>query len=99
MGDASTFAELADLQLEAYAVAMNALALVDSKSQWFTLPIVSETGREVRSSLHWEHCMLFLKVLANPPSFPLSLASAENCPSTSQRTSTHWVSGTLRWWS
>ncbi|KAM5532722.1 hypothetical protein V8D89_013614 [Ganoderma adspersum] len=48
MGDASAFAELADLQLEAYAVAMNALALVDSKSQWITLPIVSETGREPR---------------------------------------------------
>lgn len=99
MGDASAFAELADLQLEAYAVAMNALALVDSKSQWITLPIVSETGREVRSSLHWEYCLLFLRSLANPPSFPSSLASAENYRSTSQRTNTHWVSGILRWWS
>ena len=58
MGDASAFAELADLQLEAYAVAMNALALVDSKSQWITLPIVSETGREVRSSLYWAYRLL-----------------------------------------
>ena len=47
MGDASAFAELAELQLEAYVVAMNALALVDPKSQWITLPIVTETGHEV----------------------------------------------------
>ena len=56
MVDASAFAELADLQLEAYVVAMNALALVDSKSQWVTLPIVGEAGREVRASLHRVVC-------------------------------------------
>ncbi len=91
MGDASAFAELADLQLEAYAVAMNALALVDSKSQWITLPIVIETGREVGALLHWA-CLLFLLRYSS------SLASAENCQNTSQRISTHWASGTLRWW-
>lgn len=47
MGDASAFAELAELQLEAYVVAMNSLALVDPKSQWITLPITAETGHEV----------------------------------------------------
>ncbi|TFK87436.1 hypothetical protein K466DRAFT_663014 [Polyporus arcularius HHB13444] len=48
MGDASAFAELAELQLEAYVVAMNSLALVDPKSQWITLPITAETGHEPR---------------------------------------------------
>ncbi|TBU50494.1 nucleoporin Nup120/160-domain-containing protein [Dichomitus squalens] len=48
MGDASAFTELVELQLEAYIVAMNALALVDPKSQWITLPIVTETGNEPR---------------------------------------------------
>ena len=47
MSDASAFAELAELQLEAYVVAMNSLALVDPKSQWITLPITAETGHEV----------------------------------------------------
>ena len=49
MGDAAAFVELAELQLEAYVVAMNALALVDPKSQWVTLPITAETGHEVRA--------------------------------------------------
>ncbi|KAI0643699.1 nucleoporin Nup120/160-domain-containing protein [Trametes meyenii] len=48
MGDPAAFAELAELQLEAYVVAMNALALVDSKNQWITLPIIGETGHEPR---------------------------------------------------
>ena len=48
MGDARIFVEFAELQLEAYVVAMNALALVDPKSQWITLPITVETGHEVR---------------------------------------------------
>ena len=48
MGDASSFVELAELQLEAHAVAMNSLALVDPKSQWITLPINVESGHEVR---------------------------------------------------
>ena len=56
MGDASAFAELAELQLEAYVVAMNSLALVDPKSQWITLPITAETGHEVSgvSRLEWK---------------------------------------------
>ncbi|KAI0637706.1 nucleoporin Nup120/160-domain-containing protein [Trametes polyzona] len=48
MSDPATFAELAELQLEAYVVAMNALALVDPKNQWVTLPITAETGNEPR---------------------------------------------------
>ena len=61
MGDASTFAELT--ALKAHAVAMNALALVGSKRQCITLPVVSETGCEVRSSLHWKYRLLFLRSL------------------------------------
>ncbi|KAL7282041.1 hypothetical protein ACG7TL_003508 [Trametes sanguinea] len=48
MGDPATFFELAELQLEAYVVAMNSLSLVDSKNQWVTLPITVETGHEPR---------------------------------------------------
>ena len=51
MGAASTFVELAELQLEAYVVAMNSLALVDMKNQWITLPITAETGHEVSGLL------------------------------------------------
>ncbi|KAI0334875.1 hypothetical protein GY45DRAFT_1317953 [Cubamyces sp. BRFM 1775] len=47
-GDPATFIELAELQLEAYVVAMNSLALVDAKNQWITLPITVETGHEPR---------------------------------------------------
>ena len=47
MGDPATFIELAELQLEAYVVAMNSLALVDVKNQWITLPITVESGHEV----------------------------------------------------
>ncbi|THG99568.1 hypothetical protein EW026_g2819 [Hermanssonia centrifuga] len=42
------FIELAELQLEAYAVGINALSLVDHKSAWIVLPIGSESGNEPR---------------------------------------------------
>ncbi|OJT13189.1 Nuclear pore complex protein Nup160 [Trametes pubescens] len=48
MGDPAAFVELAELQLEAYVVAMNSLALVDTKNQWITLPVTVETGHEPR---------------------------------------------------
>ncbi|KAI0356677.1 hypothetical protein OH77DRAFT_1423630 [Trametes cingulata] len=48
MGDPATFVELAELQLEAYLVAMNSLSLVDPKNQWITLPVMAETGHEPR---------------------------------------------------
>ncbi|KAI8984997.1 nucleoporin Nup120/160-domain-containing protein [Trametes punicea] len=48
MGDPATFFEFAELQLEAYVVAMNSLALVDPKNQWIMLPITVETGHEPR---------------------------------------------------
>ncbi|KAH9943007.1 uncharacterized protein BXZ73DRAFT_87453 [Epithele typhae] len=46
--DTLAFIEFAELQLEAYVVAMNALALVDPKNQWITLPITGENGHESR---------------------------------------------------
>ncbi|CDO74132.1 hypothetical protein BN946_scf185043.g182 [Trametes cinnabarina] len=48
MGGPAKFLELAELQSEAYVVAMNSLALVDQKNQWITLPITVETGHEPR---------------------------------------------------
>lgn len=41
------FLNLAELQLEAYLVSINALSLIDPKSAWFVLPISAETGNEV----------------------------------------------------
>ena len=38
---------LAELQLEALLVSMNALSLIDPKSAWFVLPISAENGNEV----------------------------------------------------
>lgn len=40
------FMLLAELQLEAYVVSMNALSLIDSASGWFVVPVVSEHDRE-----------------------------------------------------
>ncbi|KAI0829349.1 nucleoporin Nup120/160-domain-containing protein [Trametes gibbosa] len=48
LGDPAAFVELAELQVEAYVVAMNSLALVDPKNQWITLPITVESGHEPR---------------------------------------------------
>lgn len=42
------FLDLAELQLEAYLVSINALSLIDPKSAWFVLPISAESGNEVR---------------------------------------------------
>ncbi len=69
MGDATAFAELAELQLEAYVVAMNSLALVDPKSQWITLPITTESKHEVSglSHLGWKlYSIIYLKAPQTP---------------------------------
>ena len=39
---------LAQLQLEAYAVSINALSLIEAKSAWFILPITVVPTHEVR---------------------------------------------------
>ena len=41
------FVTLAELQLEAYLVSINALSLVDPKSAWIILPFTAEPGNEV----------------------------------------------------
>ena len=41
------FVNLAELQLEAYLVSINALSLIDPQSAWFVLPISAESGNEV----------------------------------------------------
>ena len=41
------FLNLAELQLEAYTVCINALSLLDPKSAWFVLPISAENSNEV----------------------------------------------------
>jgi hypothetical protein len=46
---------LAELQLEAYLVSINALSLIDPKSAWFVLPISAETGNEVSACLCSSH--------------------------------------------
>lgn len=46
-GGPTDFHALADLQLEAYAVSINALSLVESKSAWFSLPASDVGEREV----------------------------------------------------
>lgn len=58
MGDPAAFVELAELQLEAYVVAMNSLALVDPKNQWITLPVTVETGHEVSGLLSKGACRI-----------------------------------------
>lgn len=47
LGDPSNFSPLAELQLEAYVVAMNALSLLDQKTAWIAIPATAETGHEV----------------------------------------------------
>ena len=46
-GDPTDFHALADLQLEAYVVSINALSLVEPKSAWFSMPASDVGGREV----------------------------------------------------
>lgn len=41
------FMKLAEQQLEAYVVSINALSLIDQKSAWIVLPISAESNREV----------------------------------------------------
>ena len=43
------FIKLAELQLEAYVVSINALSLIDQKSAWLVLPVSVESGNEVRA--------------------------------------------------
>jgi nuclear pore complex protein Nup160 len=48
IGDPAHLLALAEEQLEAYAVAINSLALLDRPNAWIIMPITNENGREVR---------------------------------------------------
>jgi hypothetical protein len=53
--------ELAELQREAYVVAMNALALLDPKSAWIIVPMTTDPVEEVclcRTGTKGTHTML-----------------------------------------
>lgn len=45
--DPTSFSALAEEQLEAYTVAINALSLVDQKNSWVVLPVPPESTHEV----------------------------------------------------
>ncbi|KAF9468851.1 nucleoporin Nup120/160-domain-containing protein [Collybia nuda] len=46
--DPSTFDSLAEEQLDAYSIAINALSLVDPKNAWIVLPVTPESTHEPR---------------------------------------------------
>ncbi|OBZ71774.1 hypothetical protein A0H81_08206 [Grifola frondosa] len=48
IGEKSTFITVAEMQLEAYVVGINALSLIDRKTAWIVLPVTAETGHEPR---------------------------------------------------
>ncbi|KZT74501.1 hypothetical protein DAEQUDRAFT_195531 [Daedalea quercina L-15889] len=48
IGDVSDFVSITELQLEAYVVGMNALALTDQKNTWIVLPVTGEAEHEPR---------------------------------------------------
>ena len=48
INDPTFFSSLAEAQLEAYTVAINALSLVDEKNAWVVLPVPHESVQEVR---------------------------------------------------
>ena len=43
----SNFLSLAELQLEAYVVGMNALELIDQRNAWIVMPVTAESEHEV----------------------------------------------------
>lgn len=44
---------MAELQMEAYLAAVNALSLVDQKVAWITIPLTAEPDYLVRRSLRY----------------------------------------------
>ncbi|KAF9057494.1 nucleoporin Nup120/160-domain-containing protein [Panaeolus papilionaceus] len=53
IADAASFISLAEDQLEAFSVSMNALSLVDSKNSWMLIPVVTDlTQKRQRLSRH-----------------------------------------------
>jgi nuclear pore complex protein Nup160 len=46
-GKPEDYIGLAQQQLEAYAVSINALSLIDTSNAWFVLPVTVESAHEV----------------------------------------------------
>lgn len=70
------FISLAEQQLEAFVVSINALSLIDPKSAWFVLPLSAETGNEVSA------CPSGLECTGRPAS--LSREKDGSCPNISR---------------
>jgi hypothetical protein len=64
--DPETFSSLAEEQLEAYSVAMNALSLVDHKNAWMLLPITPDSVHEVGGYLVYTLCYLRISAPETP---------------------------------
>lgn len=76
------FDALAELQLEAYVVSINALSLIDPASAWFVMPLTNGHDREVG---HF-HCDINLFNITK--NFP-SLGNERNYQCTYQKASMH----------
>ena len=82
IGDVSDFVSLTELQLEAYVVGMNALALIDQKNAWIVLPVTGETEHEVSRRPFFHAGLLTVGRSCG------SRASDEDCRGTYQRAGT-----------
>lgn len=78
------FLNLAELQLEALLVSINALSLIDPKAAWFVLPLSAENGNEVRIC-YMAACLY--------PNIAFSHVRGGNLQGIYLRTSTLWASG------
>jgi hypothetical protein len=88
INDPSTLVTLAEEQLEAYLVAMNALSLLDRKSAWVSMPASLRTGHEVG------HCLL----VRNPCLLGYSLGSGGNYLSIFLKPDSPMAPMTQKWW-
>ena len=82
------FLAISELQLEAYAVSINSLSLVDEKCAWFTMPVSSENSVEVRFEVDSP-----INCHAITCDSPGNVGSFQNI---SPRTDTPWVNVTRR---
>lgn len=78
----SNFVPTAELQMEAYLGAINALSLVDQKVAWIAIPLTAESDHLVR------HHMLTDFIRLTPPP---SLGNGGSCPDI-------YPGGTVRTW-
>lgn len=84
------FKILAEQRLEAYAVSINALSLVDSKSAWIVLPFTADSNNEVRTCLPLLHFPMIEPYTSRQE-------RGANCQGTYQNKSTQLESATPKW--